>query len=67
MSGIAIGATIGLAVGDVRQCIADSVFSGVVLLGFVFAVTAAVVALKLPREALHAEKLVMATVKADGE
>jgi predicted MFS family arabinose efflux permease len=34
---------------------------------FAFAVAAAVVALKLPREALHAETLVIATVKADGE
>jgi predicted MFS family arabinose efflux permease len=34
---------------------------------FAFAVAAAVVALKLPREALHAETLVSATVKTDGE
>ena len=34
---------------------------------FVFAAVAAMVALKLPREALHAEKLTAATVKADGE
>lgn len=34
---------------------------------FAFAAAAAVVALKLPREALHAEKLAAATVKADGE
>jgi predicted MFS family arabinose efflux permease len=34
---------------------------------FVFAVAAAVVALKLPRDALHAEKLAHATIKADGE
>jgi predicted MFS family arabinose efflux permease len=34
---------------------------------FAFAVVAALVAMKLPREALHAEKLVLATVKADGE
>lgn len=34
---------------------------------FAFAVAAAMVALKLPREALHAEKLAMASVKADGE
>jgi hypothetical protein len=35
---------------------------------FVFAVAAAVVALRLPREALHAAKLAAATVKAgDGD
>jgi predicted MFS family arabinose efflux permease len=34
---------------------------------FAFATAAAIVALKLPREALHAEKLAMASVKADGE
>jgi MFS family permease len=34
---------------------------------FAFASAAAIVALKLPREALHAEKLAMASVKADGE
>ncbi len=34
---------------------------------FAFAAIAAVVALKLPREALHADKLALATVKADGE
>jgi hypothetical protein len=35
---------------------------------FVFAAAAAIVALKLPREALHAEKLAAATVKAgDGD
>lgn len=34
---------------------------------FVFAAVAAGVALKLPREALHAEKLSLATVRADGE
>lgn len=34
---------------------------------FAFAAAAAVVALKLPREALHAEKLAAATVRADGD
>ncbi len=34
---------------------------------FAFAAAAAMVSLKLPREALHAEKLAMATVEADGE
>jgi len=34
---------------------------------FAFAVAAAVVALKLPREALHAEKLAAASVRADGD
>ena len=34
---------------------------------FAFAVAAAIVALKLPRAALHAEKLAHATIKADGE
>jgi hypothetical protein len=33
---------------------------------FAFAVAAAVVALKLPREALHAEKLIAARVGGDG-
>ncbi len=41
--------------------------SGCLWGAFAFAVAAAVVALKLPREALHAEKLAMASVKADGE
>jgi hypothetical protein len=34
---------------------------------FAFAVAAALVALKLPREALHAEKLAAASVRADGD
>ncbi|MBC8009848.1 MAG: hypothetical protein H7067_07105, partial [Burkholderiales bacterium] len=34
---------------------------------FAFAAAAAIVSLKLPREALHAEKLTMASVKTDGE
>jgi predicted MFS family arabinose efflux permease len=34
---------------------------------FAFAAAAAVVALKLPREALHAEKLAASSVKADGD
>jgi predicted MFS family arabinose efflux permease len=34
---------------------------------FAFATAAAVVALKLPREALHADKLVLASVKAEGD
>jgi hypothetical protein len=34
---------------------------------FVFALIAALIALKLPREALHADKLALATVKADGD
>jgi hypothetical protein len=34
---------------------------------FAFAVAAAMIALRLPREALHADKLALATVKADGD
>ena len=41
--------------------------SGCLWGAFAFALAAAIVALKLPREALHAEKLAMASVKADGE
>jgi len=41
--------------------------SGCLWGAFAFALAAAIVALKLPREALHAEKLAMASVTADGE
>lgn len=41
--------------------------SGCLWGAFAFAMMAALVALKLPREALHAEKLATASVKADGE
>lgn len=42
--------------------------SGCLWGAFAFAVVAAVVALKLPREALHAEKLALASVKGgDGD
>ncbi len=41
--------------------------SGCLWGAFAFALVAALVALKLPREALHAEKLALASVKADGD